>query len=98
MNTTGALPVPHHLVEDACVESIAYDRATQCLEVRYKWHSIHQYRPVSLQQAREIWKRRPINTAIDKMLKENRRIRFDYVRTEGKLLASMLGGWAMIDP
>jgi hypothetical protein len=39
------LPLPHHAVEDACVESLAYDRATQCLEVRYKWNSIHQYHP-----------------------------------------------------
>jgi hypothetical protein len=90
------LPVPHHAVRDACVESLAYDRATQYLEVRYKGNSVHQYRPVSLQGAREIWRARPTNTAIDELLKKDHRIRFDYVRTEGKLLASLLRGWAMI--
>jgi len=30
------------------------------------------------------------------LLKKDRRIHFDYVRTEGKLLASMLRGWAMV--
>jgi hypothetical protein len=90
------LPVPHHAVKDACVESLAYDRATQCLEVRYKWNAIHQYRPVSLQAARDIWRARPMETAIDALLKKDHRIRFDYVRTEGKLLASLLRGWAMI--
>jgi hypothetical protein len=90
------LPLPHHAVEDACVESLAYDRTTQCLEVRYRWNSIHKYRPVSLQAAREISKARPMNTAVDALLKKDHRVRFDYVRTEGKLLASFLRGWAMI--
>jgi hypothetical protein len=29
---------------------------------------------------------------------KNRRIRFDEVRSEGKLLVSLLRGWAMIAP
>jgi hypothetical protein len=57
-----------------------------------------KYRPVSLQAAREIWRARPKETAIDALLKRDRRVRFDYVRTEGKLLASLLRGWAMIAP
>jgi len=71
-------------------------RTTQGPEVRYKWNSIHQYRPVSLQAAREIWRARPMSAAIHALLKRDRRIRFAYVRTEGKLLASLLRGWAMI--
>jgi hypothetical protein len=90
------LPLPQHAVEDACVESLAYDRATQCLEVRYKWNSIHQYRPVSLRAVREIWKARPMKMALDKLVMKNRRIRFDEVRTEGKLLARLLRGWRII--
>ena len=45
---------------------------------------------------REIWKARPMNMALDKLVMKNRRIRSDEVRTEGKLLASLLRGWAMI--
>jgi hypothetical protein len=85
------LPVKHHEVQDGCVRSLAYDRKTQCLEVRFKWKSVQQCRPVSLQTAREIWKARPINIAIDNLMK-NRRIRFDHVRSEGKMLMSLLRG------
>src|SRR5215471_739109 len=42
------LPVEHHAVDDGWIRSLAYDRVTQCLEVRFKWHSVHQYRPVPL--------------------------------------------------
>jgi hypothetical protein len=37
----------------------------------------------------------PLNTALSQLAK-NRRIRFYEVRSEGKLLMSLLGGWAMI--
>jgi hypothetical protein len=37
-----------------------------------------------------------MNVALDKLVMKNRHIRFDEVRTEGKLLASLLHGWAMI--
>jgi hypothetical protein len=56
---------------------------------------VHQYRPVSLQAAREIWKARPVNIALDSLMK-NQRIRFDEVRSEGKVLVSMLCGWRML--
>jgi len=51
------LRLEHHAVDDGWIQSLAYDRVTQCLEVRFKWHSVHQYRPVPLQIVREIWKR-----------------------------------------
>src|SRR5215470_16165718 len=50
-------------------------------------------RPVPLQVVREIWKARPMNIALDKLVMKNRRIRFDEVRSEGKLLVSLLRGW-----
>jgi len=34
-----------------------------------------------------------MNVALDKLIMKNPRIRSDYVRTEGKLLASLLRGW-----
>jgi hypothetical protein len=57
---------------------------------------VHQYRPVPLQIVREIWKARPMNVTLEKLIMKNQRIQFDEVRTEGKLLASLLRGWAMI--
>jgi hypothetical protein len=39
-----------------------------------------------------------MNVALDKLIMKNQRIRFDEVRTEGKLLVSLLRGWAMIAP
>jgi len=38
-----------------------------------------------------------MNTALTELVK-NRRVRFDEVRTEGKLLASLLHGWQMLAP
>jgi len=76
------LPLEHHGVDDGWIRSLAYDRKTQTLEVRFKWHNVHQYRPVPLWLVREIWKARPMNTALQV---KNRRIRFDEVRTAGIL-------------
>jgi hypothetical protein len=81
---------------DGWIRSLAYDRVTQCLEVRFKWKAVTQFRPVSLSLVRQIWKARPMNVALEKLVFKNRRIRFDDVRTEGKLLASLLRGWDMI--
>jgi hypothetical protein len=92
------LPIKHHAVQDGCVRSLAYDRETQCLEVRFKWKSVQQYRPVSLQTAGEIWKTRPVNVSLDNLVIKSRRIRFDEVRSEGKLLMSMLRGWRILEP
>jgi hypothetical protein len=49
-----------------------------------------------LQIVREIWKATPMNTALQELVMNNRRIRFDEVRSEGKLVVSLLRGWAMI--
>jgi hypothetical protein len=86
----------HYAVDDGWIRSLAYDRATQCLEVRYKWNAVRQYRPVSLALIRQIWKARPMNMTLEELIFKNRRIRFDEVRSEGKLLMSLLRGWAMI--
>jgi hypothetical protein len=57
---------------------------------------VTQFRPVPLSVVREIWKASPMNVALDKLVMKNRRILFDKVRTEGKLVASLLRGWAML--
>jgi hypothetical protein len=89
------LQARHHAVDDACIRSLAYDRSTHCLEVRYRWKTVYQFRPVTLDEARRIWKAKFLNTALNELAK-NRRSRFDEVRTEGKLLMSLLRGWPMI--
>jgi hypothetical protein len=91
------LRAERHPVDDGWIRSLAYDRATKSLEVRFKRNSVTQFRPVPLATVREIWKARPMNTALQELVMKNRRIRFDEVRGEGKLLVSLLRGWAMIE-
>jgi hypothetical protein len=57
---------------------------------------VHQYRPVPLQIVREIWKARPMNIALQELVMKDRSIRFGEVRTEGKLLVSLLRGWQVL--
>jgi hypothetical protein len=93
-----ALPREHHTVEYGWIRSLAYDREAHCLEVRFRWKAVHQYHPVPLPLVRKIWKVCPMNLALDKLVMKNRRTGFDAVRSEGKLLVSLLRGWAMIGP
>jgi hypothetical protein len=37
-----------------------------------------------------------MNMSLEKLVMKNRHIRFDEERIEGKLIASLLRGWAMI--
>ena len=90
------LPLEHHAVDDGWIRSLAYDRVTQCLEVRFKWNSVHEYRPVPLDVVRETWKARPMNMALQERVMNSRRFHFDEVRTEGKLLVSLLRGWQLL--
>jgi hypothetical protein len=90
------LPLPYYAVDDGCIQSLAYDRGTHCLEVRFKWKSVHQYCPVSLAVVRELWKVRPMSVALDKLVMKNRRIRFNEVRSDGKLLVSLFCGVRML--
>jgi hypothetical protein len=52
--------------------------------------------PVPLWLVREISNARPMNTALEALVMKNRRIRFDEVRSGGKLLVSLLRGLRMI--
>ncbi len=89
------LGLPHFPVDDACIRSLAYDRMTQRLEVRYRWRSVRQYRPVPLSVVKQIWKARPMDVALHEYVKASR-VRFVEVRSEGKLLMTMMRGWQMI--
>src|SRR5262249_27828637 len=92
------LDAEHHVVEDGWIRSLACNRVTQCLEVRFTWKTVTQFHPVPLSIIRQIWKARPMNMTLEKLIMKNQRIRFEEVRTKGKLLASLLRGWVMIAP
>jgi hypothetical protein len=49
----------HHAVDDGWIRSLAYDRVTQCLEVRFTWKNVRQYRPVPLKVVRQVWEGLP---------------------------------------
>lgn len=84
------VPAEHHAVNDGWIQSLAYDRKTQRLEVRFRWKPVHPYRPVPFNLLRRICKARPMNTALDKFAMKNRCIHFDEVRSDGKLFMSLL--------
>jgi hypothetical protein len=48
----------HAVVDDGWIRSLSYDRVTQCLEVRFTWHAVTQFRPLPV--VRRIWKARPM--------------------------------------
>ena len=89
------LPIAHRKVEDGWIRSLAYDRVRGRLEVDYKWNSVRQYSPISPQRFRELWNARPMHLTLSTMI-DSRRVREDYVRTEGKVLVTLLKGWELV--
>ena len=49
--------------------------------------------PSRLDEVRRICKARPVNTALDEVVKNRR---FDEVRTEGKVLMSLMRAWELV--
>ena len=86
------LPLPHHSVDDGCIQSLAYDRMTQRLEVRFWWKSVHQYPAGTPQSPAQNLEGTANEYAFDEFVMKNRRIHFDEVRSDEKLLMSLLGG------
>jgi hypothetical protein len=86
------LRLTHRAVEDGWIRSLAYDHANGHLEIDFRWNNGHQYWMVSLALFRELWKPRPMYLFLHGQIFPNSRIRAEYVRTEGKLLVSMLKG------
>ena len=90
------LRIPHRLTpKDIHVHSFAYDPTKRRLEVFYKWKSGSQYYPISLAMFRQIERAEEIRKPLDEWIKQ-RRIRWDEVRTERKLVAEMLCGVRLI--
>jgi hypothetical protein len=90
------LRIPHRLTpKDIHVRSFAYDPAKRRLEIFYKWKTGSQYYPISLAMFRQIERAEEIRKPLDEWIKQ-RRIRWDEVRTERKLVAEMLCGVRLI--
>jgi hypothetical protein len=73
------------------VQSFAYDRAGRRLEIFYPWKSAGLYGPISAPMFEEIARAVSINSVLDKWIKQRRITSFE-VRTERKIVASMLCG------
>jgi hypothetical protein len=91
------LPMKRVAVEDACIESLAYHRQTGRLEVSLKLDAVQQFWPVSRALFRELWKARPMNSVLYQKIFRKRGMHFGQVRSEGKILASMLRGMDLLD-
>jgi hypothetical protein len=65
------------------------------LGVFYRWKSAAQYGPISTAMFQEIATAVSINSALDKWIKQ-RRISWFEVRTESKIVASMLCGFRLV--
>ena len=91
-----ALPINHVSVADGWIGSLSYERRTGRLEVEFKWNDVRQFWPVAPALFRELWRGRPMYIVLHQKILPNRRIRWAFVRTEGKLVVSMLKGLAMV--
>jgi hypothetical protein len=90
------LRIPHRLTpKDIHVRSFAYDPVKRRLEIFYKWKSGSQYYPISPGMFKQLERTEQINKLLDERIKQ-RRIRWDEVRTERKLVAEMLCGLRLV--
>jgi hypothetical protein len=81
--------------KDTHVQSYAYDPVRRRLEIFYKWKSGSQYYPITTRMFQQIEGSNQIHQLLDEWIKQ-RRIRWDEVRTERKLVAEMLCGVRLI--
>src|SRR5579871_2234048 len=89
------LRIPHRLTpKDTHVRSFAYDPARRRLEVFYRWNDGSQFYPISPGMFQQ-FERTGNFRLLDAWIK-NCRITWQEVRTERKLVASMLCGVRLI--
>jgi hypothetical protein len=84
-------------VDDGWIQSLAYDRKTQCLEVR-----IQMAQRALIPSGAAPSRARNLESAADeygssRISHEEPTYPVDEVRSEGKLLVSLLRGWAIVD-
>jgi hypothetical protein len=91
-----ALPIHHVAVDDGWIQSLSYERRSGRLEIHFTWNDVRQFWPIPASLFRELWRGRPMYIVLHQKILPNRGIRWAFVRTEGKLVVSMLKGVAMI--
>jgi YD repeat-containing protein len=90
------LRLPHRLTaKDMSVQRFAYDRAGRRLEIFFRWKTATQYSPISAVMFQELTAQTNITSLLDKWIKQ-RRITRKEVRTERKIVPSMLCGFRLI--
>jgi hypothetical protein len=87
------LPIRHVAVNDGWIRSLSYDRRHGRLEIEFKWNDTTQFWPVSPALFKELWRGQPRYLVLNEKIIGDRRIRSAFVRTDGKVLVSML--WAL---
>jgi hypothetical protein len=94
----GALPIKHVSTDDGWIRSLSSDRRTRRLEIEFTWNDVRQFWPIPLDLFRELWRGRPMYIVPHQKMLPNRRMRWAFVRTEGKVMVSLLKGLALISP
>ena len=90
------LRIPHGLTPgDFFIRSLAYDAAGERLEIRFRWKSAAQFRPITAAMFRQITAQTNVYPVLNKWIKE-RSITWSEVRTERKIVASMLCGFRLV--
>jgi len=84
------LPFDHVTGNDGWMRSLSYDRQQGRLEIDCRWNDVRQFWPVSPAIFKELWRGQPRYLVLYQKIIGNRRMRWAYVRTEGKVLVSML--------
>jgi hypothetical protein len=86
------LPIAHLAVNDGWMRSLSYDRRQGRLEIVFRWNDTRQFWPVSPALFKEPWRGRPPYLVLRQKIVGDKRTRWAYVRTDRKVLVSML--WA----
>ena len=90
------MPIHHVEVTDGWIKSLSYERRTGRLEIHFTWNDVRQFWPIAPTLFRELWRGRPMYVVLHQKILPNRRIHWAFVRTEGKVIVSMLKGLAII--
>src|SRR5215831_12558694 len=80
---------------DSFVRSFAYDPKTRRLEIFYRWKRAAQYSPITASMFRQLTGQPNVHSLLDQWIKQ-RRITWKDVRTERKIVASMLCGFRLV--
>src|SRR5262245_32777328 len=90
------LRLPHqHTPGDSFVRSFAYDPKTCRLAIFDRWKSDPQFHPISAAMFRKISSQTDVHSLLAEWIKQ-RRITWEDVRTERKIVVSMLCGFRLV--